>query len=262
MSKFKIGDRIRGNPGDDMYTITTQHATMEVIRHIGSVDPDIEVKVLTHSVYPGEVGSTYRVNSAHFELITKGEEVKPYQRKTYKQLKDSVTVKKGALWQEACDDGDQEYVLLDSAFNRDPRQTQRIYDRSLVEDDSKNFVEVFQVNPSYMTREELDRWEAFQKRKSGRKISDLPPVSDAPEDVQVVVPGSATPKPRYSHISDPVLTQFVGVWNSSRNVASVARKMNIKPASVLTYRAAALYRGFDLKTMRGVKPALKVKKAA
>ncbi|OLT47749.1 hypothetical protein BJF87_21275 [Gordonia sp. CNJ-863] len=97
--------------------------------------------------------------------------MKPYQRKTYKQLKDSVTVKKGALWQEACDDGDQEYVLLDSAFNRDPRQTQRIYDRSLVENDPKNFAEVFKVSPEYQTREELDLWEAFQKSQAKVRVT-------------------------------------------------------------------------------------------
>ena len=89
--------------------------------------------------------------------------MKPTQRKTYKQLKGSVTVKKDALWQEACDDGTQEYVLLSVDDNKDPRQTQRIYDRALVEDDPKNFVEVFAVTPAFLTQSELDQWDAFKK---------------------------------------------------------------------------------------------------
>jgi hypothetical protein len=107
------------------------------------------------------------------EQVTEGGDMKkPYQRKTYKQLKDTVTVKRGAIWQEACDDGTQEYVLLTTEHNKDPRNTQCIYDRSLVENDKKHFAEVFQVEPQYMTREELDQWEAFKSRKKpGRKAA-------------------------------------------------------------------------------------------
>lgn len=109
-------------------------------------------------------------------LITKGGDMKSTQRKTYKQLKESVTVKKDALWQEACDDGTQEYVLLNADDNKDPRQTQKIYERALVEEDPKNFVEVFAVTPAFMTQAELDQWEDFklvEKRvaKTGKPTS-------------------------------------------------------------------------------------------
>ncbi|NIL77155.1 hypothetical protein [Rhodococcus sp. B10] len=106
-------------------------------------------------------------------IDTKGEEVKPYQRKTYKQLKDSVTVKKDALWQEACDDGDQEYVLLDKSFSKDTagNGVHKIYTRSLVEEDPKNFVEVFKVDPEYQTREELDLFEEFKKSRAKVRVA-------------------------------------------------------------------------------------------
>ena len=99
--------------------------------------------------------------------------MKPYQRKTYKQRKDSVTVKKGALWQEACDDGDQEYVLLDKAFSKDTagNGVHKIYTRSLVEDDPKNFVEVFKVEPEYQTREELDLFEEFKRSRAKVRVA-------------------------------------------------------------------------------------------
>lgn len=161
--KFKVGDRVRLRDYSE-FTDYKRHAG-EVARVISLTPSRFDLKIRWES------GAESNVRSDNCELVTKGEEVKPYQRKTFKQLKDSVTVKKGALWQEACDDGDQEYVLLDSAFNRDPRQTQRIYDRALVEDDPKNFVEVFKVSPEYQTREELDLWEAFQKSQAKVRVT-------------------------------------------------------------------------------------------
>lgn len=37
-------------------------------------------------------------------------------RRTFRLLKDTPEVSKGALFQEACDDGDQEYILLDHSY--------------------------------------------------------------------------------------------------------------------------------------------------
>ncbi|MDV7992094.1 hypothetical protein [Rhodococcus sp. IEGM 1374] len=160
MSKFKVGDRVRvidcaGSSSAHIGDIVT---VMDVWGHGNNL----------LSVYSPKYDSTYGMYDYRFETTTKTGET-PVQRRTFKQLKESVTVRKNALWQEACDDGTQEYILLDQTNNKDSRNTQRIYDRSLVEADSANFVEVFAVTPQYMTRVELDQWEAFKAVKPERK---------------------------------------------------------------------------------------------
>lgn len=201
-------------------------------------------------------------NDTDLKLATEAGDVEPQHRKTFKQLNDTITIKKNALWQEACDDGTQEYVLLDESFNRDPRQTQRIYDRSLVENDPKHFVEVFKVTPEYVTREELEQWESFKKRGSrpAKKIPDFPVVTTTSDEGTLEVVG-AQPS-RYGKISDAVLTKFAGVWNSSRSVDSVARKLKLKRRSVQTYRVAAIDRGIELKAMRGTAKTRPTKRTA
>ncbi|GAA1053946.1 hypothetical protein [Dietzia natronolimnaea] len=246
MTKFKVGDQVRA--------VSQSHGWGKVSKG--------DAGVVSHTTKAaGNEG--YRVNfprhrswnasESDLELVAEGGDFQPHHRKTYKQLKDSVTVKKNALWQEACDDGTQEYVLLDESFNRDPRQTQRIYDRSLVEDDPKHFVEVFKVTPEFMTREELDQWESFKKRGSrpAKNIPDFPMVT-TPSCEDVVDVFGPRPK-RYSSMSDAVLTRFAGVWNSSRSIDSVARKLKLKRSTVLTYRSAAQERGVELKEMRDIK---------
>lgn len=109
----------------------------------------------------------YLEDDHYLQLTTKGD--KPMARRTFKQLVETPTVKKGAIYQEACDDGTQEYRLLDKAFNKDVTPERsiwnsgNIYNRSLVEDNPKMFVEVFKVTPEYMTQEELNIWTAFNK---------------------------------------------------------------------------------------------------
>lgn len=167
MSKFKVGDQVEIISGT-----TAKH-----IGNIGTVTEADRDGMYDYRVSHPAAGTGELFFGRNLKLITKGGDMKPTQRKTYKQLKESVTVKKDALWQEACDDGTQEYVLLNADDNKDPRQTQRIYERALVEEDSKMFVEVFAVIPSYMTRGELDQWEAFKVHKPfGERKSAAKPV--------------------------------------------------------------------------------------
>ncbi|MGW5074028.1 hypothetical protein [Rhodococcus sp. NPDC004095] len=160
MSKFKVGDKVRcinpSSPSQPYAGAGWEVGLTYLINEVSSYN-----RGESDTCYYGGKGNC-GVFSEYLELATEGGDM-PYQRRTFKQLKDSVTVKKDARWQEACDDDTQEYILLDQSFNKDPQQTQRIYDRSLVEDDPKNFVEVFKVSPEYMTREELDQFEAFKK---------------------------------------------------------------------------------------------------
>lgn len=174
MSRFKIGDVITGTGGTRQYSFTTDRATMKVVNLLS--DDDIKVELIANPDYPSEVGNTYDVASEHFKLLTEGGA--PMARRTFKLTKDTFELKKGALFQEACDDGDQEYVLLDKSFlahddfdtyfnGQHPSSS-----RKAVEESPSFFVEVFKVSPEYMTRPELDQFEAYkaaQTPKRGRK---------------------------------------------------------------------------------------------
>ena len=93
-------------------------------------------------------------------------------RKTYKLIKDTPTMVKGAILQEKCDDGTQPYIMLNkNTHDKYADGADRKIKRSLVEDAPNWFVEVFQVEPQYMTREELDQWEAFKGGKAKKPVA-------------------------------------------------------------------------------------------
>lgn len=168
MSKFKKGDRVRLISNDQF-----AHESVVALGSVGVVDQDASAFpwVVWDTVRPHKMDGDHRyaAKEESLQLINEGGDMKQPHRRTFKQLKDSISVRKDAIWQEACDDGTQEYILLDESFNKDPRQTQRIYDRSLVEDNSKHFVEVYKVSPEWQTKEEQEQWEAFKGRSKAFK---------------------------------------------------------------------------------------------
>jgi hypothetical protein len=170
MAKFKKGDRVRVTDPNSAYF--GERGTITDSRNGWSGDPH---EVLTIQLERGDGVNLY---NRKFTLVSEGEKV--MGRRTFKQLREDPTVKAGAIWQEACDDGDQEYVLLNYETHHKGGTRVHISERELVENQPKWFVEVFQVTPQYMTREELDQWEAFKGRKSyGRIKSDLMAVQPA-----------------------------------------------------------------------------------
>lgn len=87
------------------------------------------------------------------------------KRRTFKLTKELPELIKGALVQEKCDDGDQDYTVLDQSFIKYEDEHGRktvTYPRKAVEDEPNYFVEVFAVEPAYMTQDELDQFEAFK----------------------------------------------------------------------------------------------------
>lgn len=95
-------------------------------------------------------------------------ENKPMGRRTFKLIKETPEYKVGTLFQEACDDGDQEYIVITRdllKFEDANADNQPSYERVEVETQPQWFVEVFKVEPEYMTREQLDAFEAFKKQK-------------------------------------------------------------------------------------------------
>lgn len=91
-------------------------------------------------------------------------------RRTFRLLKEIPELKKGALLQEACDDGDQEYVLLDRSHLKFAEDYAVYFDgvptfsRETVENQPKFFEEVFPVSPSFMNADQLKKHAAFIKR--------------------------------------------------------------------------------------------------
>jgi hypothetical protein len=93
-------------------------------------------------------------------------------RKTYKLIKDTPTMVKGAILQEQCDDGTQPYIMLNNDTHcKDPGYQIKFSKRELVEEQPNWFVEVFQVEPQYMTAAELEQWEAFKATKTKKSVA-------------------------------------------------------------------------------------------
>lgn len=85
-------------------------------------------------------------------------------RRTFRLLKDSPELKKGALLQEKCDAGDQDYGSLHSGDQHFEDQTSTTYTRMTVEESPAWFVEVFPVLPEYATKEEIKKFKAKRRK--------------------------------------------------------------------------------------------------
>jgi hypothetical protein len=171
MSKFKVGDRVKFTDKavcSDKRLDRVSYIEIEKLRGDGRVD-----YYGSYDFAGKRITGCGCCSDEDFELlITEGGA--QMARKTYKLIKDTPTIKKGAIYQEACDDGTQEYVLLDKSFLRGSwptNSTIKIFDRSLVEDAPQFFVEVFQVEPQYMTAPELEQWDAFKATKTKKLVA-------------------------------------------------------------------------------------------
>ena len=159
MAKFKRGDRVK---------IVSRTVSL----HYGMKD----VGTVGYITLVDELSGEYEVSNnlgwyaeEDLELITEGQS-KVKERRTFKLLKDTPTLKKGALYQEACDDGTQEYILISPEFYKgSDNPSGCITDRSMVEKNPDWFVEVFKVTPEYMTREEIDKYHSFIGKKTVKK---------------------------------------------------------------------------------------------
>lgn len=210
MSKFKIGDQVR-------ILDSTYRPNAATRRRIGNMYQVVAVKPDTFRVDPDLRANGWWYNDSDGELVEAGSG--QYGRRTFRQLSDNLTVKRGALWQEACDDGTQEYKLLNpETDSKDGGRQQSVYDRSLIEQ-SKQFVEVFKVHPEYMTREELDKWEVFKGSKPAIPV--------------------ATPKSRLSASR----LEEVAHYTLDFGPGAAARKFNVSPATASVYLSQARSRG-------------------
>ncbi len=168
MSKFQEGQKVKVLADSQDWTGDKEYMGGKAVGKTGYIQArqDEGEYVLYASLttpLDGYMGYYY---DHELELIT-SKEGKPMARRAFKLIKETP-LKKGAIFQEDCDDGTQPYSLIDNGreFYKGTESTygdHRVADRSLVEGAPQFFVEVFAVEPQYMTREELDRFEAFKK---------------------------------------------------------------------------------------------------
>lgn len=83
-------------------------------------------------------------------------------RRTFRLIKDTDQFIEGALFQEECDDGTQNYILLNrqeyEIFNPPIGSSKIVRNRDCIENNPKWFVEVFKVLPDYATKDEIKRY--------------------------------------------------------------------------------------------------------
>lgn len=170
--KFKVGDRVK--------VIDNNHSNFGCITTIGEWEDNGDDNNWCIGNQYSSIENPYGLkaplnNTAYgtqLELIGENK----MARRTFKLVKETPTIKKGAIMQEACDDGTQEYILLDMSFWKDTEfpnaNSVKIYKRSLVED-SSFYVEVFKVDPEYMTAEELKKHNEFMAKKPAKKVVEV-----------------------------------------------------------------------------------------
>lgn len=169
MSKFKVGDRVRVLESPEYNTYTHRKFVGEV-----GVVTYISGDFCTIDDFPNN-RSDGGFHMPNLELVTSNsKENKPMGRRTFKLIKETPEYKVGTLFQEACDDGDQEYIVITRdllKFEDANADNQPSYERVEVETQPQWFVEVFKVEPEYMTREQLDAYQAFLgQKKRGRPV--------------------------------------------------------------------------------------------
>lgn len=158
--QFKIGDSVYVRKDSEYYY---QASGVPGI----VTDTDYRVKWLRVEFVNGYRNS---YQDKDLELTITGET--KMARRTFKLLKDSPQVKKGALYQEACDDGDQKYVLITPESLKFEDHGVYFNDagasRDAVEKSPKWFVEVFPASETYLTKAELEAFKKFMKKATSK----------------------------------------------------------------------------------------------
>lgn len=153
MARFKVGDRVRVTNPD-------MNANSDGYRESLRGKEFTVAQVCIGGMYRLDDTRDYKWDEWELSPTNGDTNVKPHRR-TFKLLKEMPGYSKGDLFQEQCDDGTQPYSVF-GYNNLDAKY--ELANRSLVEDNPTWFVEVFQVEPQFMTREELDQWEAFKAK--------------------------------------------------------------------------------------------------
>lgn len=87
-----------------------------------------------------------------------------YMQRTFKLLKNSVELKKGAILREKCDDGDQDFETI-SREHIKAQEGRCYYNRKNVINNPEWFEEVFSLGDIFFTQKVVDKFKKFLKGK-------------------------------------------------------------------------------------------------
>lgn len=178
MSKFRKGDQVRmisKSIYGDLQSSNVYKRSVNGIGWITEVDSEGPGTYTVNELQSGHDGDFF--TEADLQPINFGEEI--MRRRTFKLTKELPELTKGALVQEKCNDGTQDYIALDNSqikYALEDGRKSLTYPRKAVEDESNYFVEVFAVEPAYMTQDELDQFEAFKisAKKPAKRTAKTP----------------------------------------------------------------------------------------
>lgn len=171
MADIKVGDKVVPLESPGMCPVYKHEASLQdVYARVTKVDSDGDLTYTIHNASTGaKVAQCFYCLKVSNVKLYEGDKEVSKERRTFRLLKETPTLKKGAIFQEQCDDGTQPYSLIEDDHKKANIGEGVIQDRSLVEDQPKWFVEVFKVTPEYMNATELEQWKAFQKSNKPAK---------------------------------------------------------------------------------------------
>lgn len=151
--KFKVGDKVkilRNSCGSNL--------EIGSIGTVVAIDDDgikswiyVNGKRTGHIYFPEEI-----------ELITNSDtKEKPYMRKKYILLKETSGLKKGAIVEEKCDDGTQDFTLITPESDKFPNGTDWNIPRKSVTDNPKWYQE---VTVMYVSKDKLEKVKKLLKK--------------------------------------------------------------------------------------------------
>jgi len=178
MGKYRKGDQVRmisKSIYGDLQSSIVHKRSVNGIGWVTQVDPEGPDTYTVNELRFTSGGDFF--TEADLQPINYGETI--MKRRTFKLTKELPELTKGALVQEKCDDGDQDYTVLDQSFIKYEDEHGRktvTYPRKAVEGEPNYFVEVFAVEPAYMTQDELDQFEAFKisAKKPAKRTAKTP----------------------------------------------------------------------------------------
>lgn len=157
--KYNVGDKIKIVCDDN----SASYNGMEGVITGYTNDDEYQYNVRLNSC-------AREVGDHEIELVSKGTGY--MGRRTFRLTKETADLKKGAILQEKCDDGDQDYTVLDESFikyeNEEGRKVVE-YPRGAVEKEPKWFEEVLPLTEAWGTKEELKAFKEFQKAQKAKK---------------------------------------------------------------------------------------------
>lgn len=151
--KFKLGDKVKitkcieqtGEYGHYIGTVST-------IDHVSTMEGQYPYSLANVDAFWGD---------NELELFKGG----TMARRTFRVIKDTPELKKGAIIQEACDDGTQDYVSLNKSDLKFNDQRGIAYTRKVVESQPTFFVEVFPLVAPWGTKEEVAKVKKLLRSK-------------------------------------------------------------------------------------------------